>query len=405
MENPTDHFQPKPKTTLFHRDYILVVTAWPHLRAYQMTRKTGLWRCVRPWLDLDDGIIFPQRSFHRATSPRLGPVARDAIRKRVADWTTHIPTPVVGLINRFSGRTWHLLVAAAKVPGWVELASSAPVLAFAIANCWTLDGQSSGSSLRRMRRYVTMTRSRAWTLLGFPDFARILEKIPMIHCSLLRLLMLRTTLPHAAHLMKALSHEKTLQLPLLNLLSSKRHLAVTRPKWISYFNHLESPLSDLEYTRIGQFLPFLNTFAPPACYQDLDAWLNRRGIMRIREAGGICEETFKTYPEHYPDPPVPGDDNIQPLTSMGSAEAEATEMHHCLAALKSQPHYGKRYFYRMLRPERATIELVWNLSSLNWEIGQIHGYKNAPVKSDSLAAAQRWSASKRATNLRQGVAA
>jgi hypothetical protein len=282
------------------------------------------------------------------------------------------------------------LVAAAEIPGWTELLDSAPILAFAIANCWRFDGKPVEGSLRRMRRYVAQPRDTAWKALGFDGSGRIVEKLAPNSCTVVRLKFLRATLPSGRHLMKALSHENTLRTPLLNLLMFKESVAVARPKWISYFNRLDGPMATREHIRIFQFFPFCNVVRAPDRYPEFDAWLTRKGIVRDPEILGACAADSKAYPECYPSPPIPCTDHIQPITSMTGAELEGRDMHHCMAELKSRPHLGGIYYYRMLAPERATIEITWHAANAKWEISQLRTHNNAEVESTSAIAAEQW---------------
>lgn len=60
----------------------------------------------------------------------------------------------------------------------------------------------------------------------------------------------------------------------------------------------------------------------------------------------------------FPPPPVAGSQDIFPILSMEDLQEEGRLMHHCVASYAHRVMTGECYIYRMLRPERATIEVL-----------------------------------------------
>lgn len=63
-------------------------------------------------------------------------------------------------------------------------------------------------------------------------------------------------------------------------------------------------------------------------------------------------------PVPLPEPPLPATDNIIPITSQAELIEEGQEMHHCIASHLKSVVDGKFAVYRMMAPERLTIEVL-----------------------------------------------
>ena len=80
---------------------------------------------------------------------------------------------------------------------------------------------------------------------------------------------------------------------------------------------------------------------------ELNQW---RGRELIRDEYG--------QPVPFPEPPLPETDNIIPITSQAELIEEGRVMHHCIASHLRSVVDGKFAVYRMMAPERLTIEVL-----------------------------------------------
>ena len=62
--------------------------------------------------------------------------------------------------------------------------------------------------------------------------------------------------------------------------------------------------------------------------------------------------------ERFPQPPIPGNDRLKPLTSAAEMRREAREMRSCLHKLIAEVFEGAVYFYSWHGSERATVLVV-----------------------------------------------
>jgi hypothetical protein len=91
----------------------------------------------------------------------------------------------------------------------------------------------------------------------------------------------------------------------------------------------------------------------------------------------------------FPDPPFPGNDQIQPITDSDALRQEGREVHHCVGIYASRIISGRVAIYRVLQPERATLELVFH-AGREWRVGQLVGFQNRPVQDETRQSVQSW---------------
>ncbi|RJP47878.1 MAG: hypothetical protein C4548_00095 [Desulfobacteraceae bacterium] len=90
----------------------------------------------------------------------------------------------------------------------------------------------------------------------------------------------------------------------------------------------------------------------------------------------------------FPDPPIPGNLNIQPIMTEDELLQEGRIMRHCVGGYKSKVREGSSYIYRVIKPERATLEIRKNGRSLS--IGQFKLADNQKPSEASKAEVIRW---------------
>lgn len=97
---------------------------------------------------------------------------------------------------------------------------------------------------------------------------------------------------------------------------------------------------------------------------------------------------YLSHDEILPEPPLSGNQWIIPLHSVNEILREASEMKHCLASYIDKLRVGKSFIYRVIRPQRATCEIV--LRSGLYEISQISLYKNNPANEQTWESVASW---------------
>ncbi len=99
-------------------------------------------------------------------------------------------------------------------------------------------------------------------------------------------------------------------------------------------------------------------------------------------------ERVRSDTRRFPSPPLPGNTDIIPITCPAELVREGEEQSNCVASYLTDILNGTVYIYRMIRPERATLEVFQ--CEEGWELGEIAGPANSQVGAESMEAVQRW---------------
>lgn len=80
----------------------------------------------------------------------------------------------------------------------------------------------------------------------------------------------------------------------------------------------------------------------------------------------------------FPPPPIPGDAALQPIRDGEALVREGRDLRHCVGDYVGEVHAGRRYFYRWLEAERATVELSLG-EDLRWRLSEALGPDNVGI--------------------------
>lgn len=86
--------------------------------------------------------------------------------------------------------------------------------------------------------------------------------------------------------------------------------------------------------------------------------------------------------------PVPGNRLIQPIETLDALVTEGFEMGHCVGGLGASAFAGWTYFYRVLEPERATLQIV--AEGRDFAIHELTGLRNTTVGPETWLAVRAW---------------
>ncbi|NEX23067.1 hypothetical protein G3480_22675 [Thiorhodococcus mannitoliphagus] len=90
----------------------------------------------------------------------------------------------------------------------------------------------------------------------------------------------------------------------------------------------------------------------------------------------------------FPAPPIPGNAVIHPILTEEDLRAEGVLMNHCVASYAARVRRGESYLYRLLQPQRATIEI--RLTGSKPVIGQFKLAHNQAPDDASRAVVHQW---------------
>lgn len=109
----------------------------------------------------------------------------------------------------------------------------------------------------------------------------------------------------------------------------------------------------------------------------------------------IRQPSFTAPREHkpFPAPPLPGNNNIVPITDLETLREESVQQRHCVASYSYEIEDGHYYVYRVLTPERATLGIKithTHSSALQLRIDQLKGERNSIVSDATHQAVLTW---------------
>lgn len=113
-----------------------------------------------------------------------------------------------------------------------------------------------------------------------------------------------------------------------------------------------------------------------------DRWTMRLNFSRQRLAQEQLDEPLSS-------PPIPGTSTIQPLNTERELLEEGAIMKHCVGAYADAVRFGGVFIYRVLEPERATLEIRLGGSGA-WNLAQVRSYCNKAVGGETIMAIQHW---------------
>lgn len=399
------------KLSIYTEELALTVRAWPHLTAWTC-RYGESWSGARPsWpfvIDIDR--VLEAGSAERAFEYLRKQVEAGRVLKRpepgtepeylekleygcharfnAARWfKSGVPDRAWALASQVFDRQWHLLAIFSRVPESYELAESHFQLAYLLSFCWMWNGiQRPYRALPGVLRWK-QARIAGW--LGFPpteSTLRILAKIPPRHLLWQKLRHLRDAL-RSGNAPAALRHLPLLNAGLLRILTDPVLVPLapwslleqmTRPDEQAFGARVTADLL-ADCARMQRLLPEERLRHPRSSYE-VTVWhddLVDRLNERRHHAGSV-----------FPAPPIPGSENIVPLTTPGQLADEGRTMRHCVASYVDDVVEGRCFIYRVLAPERATVSLA--PGHHGWRIDEAKGFANKAIRRETWAALEEW---------------
>ena len=91
----------------------------------------------------------------------------------------------------------------------------------------------------------------------------------------------------------------------------------------------------------------------------------------------------------FPPPPIPGTEHIIPLTSREELKQEGRQQSNCVGSYSSRVLSGDTYIYRVLKPERATLSIVYRADGC-WRRSQLKTKGNRAVRPETIRLVDSW---------------
>ncbi len=346
---------------------IAVLLAWPKPLAWKKTRRNPGWFHFRPSISIPD--YWGDRSKEnkeKAAGSSFGKCTELArtgyVEQAWQQWFETIPEQIRAAVVLFPKRQWHMLSFLARCGNAArDLTATNPALAFALASNWVFHAPAVQRPMRSARTLASKKQRHILAWLGFPgseSARKILAKLRHAALTIPGLLYLRQAMsdPRACKLM---AHVPWINPGVLRMVTDPQLLPYVTPVLLEEVasNPMENCYPNAAYL-LRDILYMLQEVLPIAVlarpmrslealrktHEDLVGDLNTRNYPRVNIA--------------FPEPPLPGDDTIIPITTARELAEEGRMQHNCVASYARRVQGNQCYIYRVLSPERCTLALT-----------------------------------------------
>jgi len=115
-------------------------------------------------------------------------------------------------------------------------------------------------------------------------------------------------------------------------------------------------------------------------YKLHERWVTKINSREFLSGGGV----------EFAPPPLPGNNDILPVTNELALSIEGRLMAHCIASYKERIMSGACYIYRVLAPQRGTLEVLLGGAGKQSVLGQFKLYGNQEPSQESWKAVHDW---------------
>lgn len=364
----------------------------PSIQVAEIRCKPAMARLARPYWDVlrfrpvlsgdDKELLTALENLENIT-----PGMRDILNSLEAD-----PAAALNLLNAFL-----------FLDGWYAMARTNLTLAYMVANCAKFDGLPEEGSTDRKRQYLRMKRPLICGAMGFPAtessvsiLARtVLGSLDLDGIQNIRLLrMLLRHDPIAARLLvrKKRITDREVGALAFGIAFQCFNSAVTDEEIDSMDWFFSRPLQErVLVMEAWHHVSFCNEAIVEilagkprriASFKKCSTaihWMEKAANVRRKvyfAASKVCRAMKLDTP--WPDPPIPGIEEIQPILSIEELSAEGREMGNCAASYANTVMRGEYFIYRVMAPTRCTLGLQYIKS--RWVQGELQDQTNQPCK-------------------------
>ena len=368
------------------------------------------------------------------TEPETGDPELDRQKSEAfSAFRDELPRDIAGVVEGFGSYQWPMLLLLHEQPRAMDMALSNPVLCYCLANNDQFRNTDIAAAAFQAVSHSHGRQRDILKWLGFPGteaMARLLRRIPKQSASPSILRCLRNTCLRSPGTVKTLSHVNPVNEAVLELVVFARIRDLLTPKLLSEvstrtcepgemapadiilsgmaaYEEMGTPPGVRAFSSIAKILRFQEK--ADADYRD---WLERveeqrrlerearerrrermlEARERQRDQRRMDNQRLNSRP--FPPPPVPGAEDIEPLTSRAALSEEGASQLNCVGSFASWVLRGDCYVYRVLKPERATLAIVCRPDGC-WRRSQLKAKSNRAVSSETIRAVDAWLARSR----------
>ena len=341
---------------------------------------------------------------------------------KVASFLERIPSQIRGVLTSFQFGQVPMLSYMARYPAARDLFVGNPNLLWLVVIS-VHDGLMSSTTVGDLCRakQVDILRKITWPVSK--GTLRLLRKTVLQDGTLGESRALGEAIRNIA-VINATAHEKRVTLALLTLLGRypvlvrrhfvsmlNRHFGLDHQNVNSFGIHVAETIADIERLAV-QLRIYRSGLAIRQCrtIDDIhrlhDRWVarlnkllragpdERRALRRARpphELGQTSRtgvDDVPALPLRFPEQPFPNTNEIVAITTSEELRKEGQVQQNCVGSCAGTVASGKRYIYRVLSPQRATVEVAW--TRYGWKLGQVKLARNGKPSQLTLDLVSSW---------------
>lgn len=298
------------------------------------------------------------------------------------------------LLEPFTGYQWNILHLLHERPLYSDLLQANPVLAWCVANNDLFHKLSARFPAYHARWQVHKKQHELLDWLGFPGgvpVVKLFKKFTPALASPRPLRLLQTALADGAASIRHLAHLPRINWGALYLATDPRLRDHVTPSLLTEV--AVQPTEEAESQLAGMMMDALNV------QKQLDPWAPCQSLASIAALVRFHDRMVLefnnrplghiTHIAPFPPPPLRGNSSVVPVTTAADLQKEGQEQGNCVALYEASVRVGHRYFYRVFKPERATLCITPGDSG-GWHISELRKKKNKTVTPATWAHAYKW---------------
>lgn len=315
----------------------------------------------------------------------------------IVRFTSEIPAHIRNQVRLYSSDTLAMLQICAHSARAEQLLGSSPNLLWLLAPFIAADSGLESQKLQRVfgeKRHCLLER---FCGRGAPWIVRLLDRLEAAQHMKNRKAF--HELLHTPHALESMRHCRQLSWSMIDWAAECRELFLTRTgcaafseggsldclveKTLTLYDLLYDTLrlgKELHIRDYGNIVKHCRTLRSLAALHD--AWSERLCAIVFSEVAARPDNIL-------PPPPLPGNKNIVPVRSYAELLEEGHAMQHCAGSYAESVRNGHSYIYKVLNPERATLEIA-RAGASGWAVAQIRGVANSRVTQETLRCVERW---------------
>ena len=321
------------------------------------------------------------------STPKNTPLTQQ--RKRAFDsFRFSLPKEIAKTLERFRSHQWPLLVLLAHDKRVLDIATTNPVLAYAVAGWYA-------NYPRSRLKFGRMPQRNLLKLLKLPDSAalvKLFRKIPpeSMDPKVLKRLLSALRKPDSES-SKLLRHVSSINRGVMELILTPHIRPILTPTMLeevaadprqNYRAETASMIRDIVWMKeeLADDHPLRSMKSVASLrlkHEEISADFQK--LEKLRKIHGVL-----------PKPPLPGiEDHIIPLETQADLVTEGREQSNCVASYTANVVDRKCYIYRIIHPSRATLRIHRQIDG-NWGISEIKASCNREVPHETRVFVKQW---------------